>query len=316
MKFSLIIPHYRSISNLKRLLFTIPQKKSLEIIIVDDCSGEETWNILEEICRDRIDIKLFSTLQNSGGGAARNLGLNHATGEYIFFADSDDFFTPALNDVLDNNSFEHDYDIVFFNALSLNSETYTPASRVSHLNNMFKLTTVDSPAAENRLRYLFGEPWCKFIKRSLIFTHNIRFEEIPIHNDTKFSYLCGYHAKKISIDNRVLYCVTESPNSVSKIITTSNLKIRQRVFSEKLQFMREHGIKVSEWTHDTFYFNSFDEAKRIGNNEIIQELYEISHQYGISKQELRKIKSHTFKKSRHQLYSRRLAKLKKILRIS
>lgn len=315
MKYSLIIPHYKSVEYLKRLLLTVPQRDDLEVIVVDDCSGREITQQIQRIIDSRKDLSIYSTSYNMGGGAARNVGLRYAKGEYIFFADSDDFFSPALNEILDYYRDESVADIVFFNALSLNSQTYKPAQRVGHLNNMFELSKTDNKTAVIRFRYLFGEPWCKLIKRTLIIKRRIEFDEIPIHNDTKFSYMCGHYAENIIIDDRTLYFVTERGNSVSKCINEKNLMTRQKVFSEKLLFLKNNNICVSEWSHDMYYFNAIEEAYSLKNYSLVGELLEISNKYGISKIELNRIKKRTYRAQKRYIYMNRINKIRRFIGI-
>lgn len=83
---SVIIPCYNSRATIKRLLDSIPEH--LEVIIVEDGSTEP------------VDIygRYIRLFHNVGVGHARNIGLSKATGEYVFFADSDDEFTPNAFD--------------------------------------------------------------------------------------------------------------------------------------------------------------------------------------------------------------------------
>lgn len=69
-------------------------------------------------------------------------------------------------------------------------------SKSKHLNQYISLWNSDSHVAELYLRYIFGEPWCKMVRRNLLTNNGILFDETRVHNDTKFSYLVGYYAKK------------------------------------------------------------------------------------------------------------------------
>ena len=63
-----------------------------ELILVDDCSADESIGILTKYCELDERVRLFSTSRNSGPGAARNVGLKNARGRYIAFLDADDFW--------------------------------------------------------------------------------------------------------------------------------------------------------------------------------------------------------------------------------
>ena len=93
-----------------------------------------------------------------------------------------------------------------------------------------------------KMRYAFGEPWCKMVKRELIEKNNIRFSETIIHNDTRYSYLVGFYSKNIHVDKRAIYCVTDRIGSVSKRVSLDRLLTRTAVFAEANQFFKKHHV--------------------------------------------------------------------------
>jgi glycosyltransferase involved in cell wall biosynthesis len=66
-----------------------------ELIVVDDCSCDETINIVREVSDQDERIKLIKLNKNSGAGTARNHAIREAKGRYIAFLDSDDLWHPA-----------------------------------------------------------------------------------------------------------------------------------------------------------------------------------------------------------------------------
>ena len=115
MNYSIIIPH-RNIPNLlQRLLCTIPQRNDMEVIIVDDNSDAEHVDFEHFPGIERADTKVIFDKKGGGGGYARNVGLTQATGKWVIFADSDDYFNYCLNDVL-NDSLDSDSDIIYCKA--------------------------------------------------------------------------------------------------------------------------------------------------------------------------------------------------------
>ncbi|HEY1200193.1 MAG TPA: glycosyltransferase family 2 protein [Niastella sp.] len=70
-----------------------------ELIIVDDHSRDNTFNIATDFARKDNRIKVTKTAQNSGAAVARNLGIELAEGEYIAFLDSDDIWMPEKLEV-------------------------------------------------------------------------------------------------------------------------------------------------------------------------------------------------------------------------
>lgn len=266
LRYSIIIPHHNMPLLLKRLIDSIPQRDDTEVIVVDDNSDPNIVDFGMFPGHDRSDVRLCFDKKGGYGGYARNIGLDMAQGEWILFADSDDFFMYSLNDVLDEcYSLEDNVDLVFFSACSLDCMNYTNTDRAKHVQNKIDGYSKNSQKYGLLLRYKFGEPWCKLARKSMLDKHHIRFEERSIHNDTAYSYLVGYYAKGIKVCPQAIYCITDRGNSVSKVLT--ELKKLERIdnFATSALFFKSHNIPVDENRHflqllecyrtnkDTFY---------------------------------------------------------------
>ena len=252
--FSIIIPHYNIPKLLRRCLDSIPPRDDLEIIVVDDCSNPEIVDFDNFPGQERPDVRIIFSKQNGGGGYARNLGLDVAKGKWILFADADDYFTYCLNEMLDKYR-ESDADIVFFDVIAIDSEYYTIANRGQNLNSIIKLADSNRRRAETKLRYAFGEPWCKLIKRQLIEIHNIHFDRIPVHNDTTFSYLVGHYAQRIEIDKHAFYVLTFRECSVSSLQTANKQFVRIDVFARREKFLKDNDILLDNDCFRNYHYN-------------------------------------------------------------
>ena len=103
--FSVIMPNYNNGKWLSKSLFSIFNQtfKDYEVIVIDDCS---TDNSIEEI--EKFNVKLIKCTEKVFNGGGRNLGLKAATGKYVLFLDSDDWFT-------NENVFQKIYDKIIEN---------------------------------------------------------------------------------------------------------------------------------------------------------------------------------------------------------
>lgn len=278
-KYSLIIPHYNIPHLLKRLLDTVPKRDDLQVIIVDDCSTKNT-DELSYLKSNYMSVEWYSTGTNGGGGKARNIGLEHARGEYVFFADSDDYFTPGIGDILDNYAFDElTPDIIFFDAQSVNSETYRPSQRTNYLNKYINIYKTDKQRSSLYLKFLFGEPWCKIVKRELIESNGIRFEERKVHNDTYFSYMVGFYASKICVSPIVGYTLTERDISVSTYAFSDKWEIRTEVFAKKNRFLEQNAIPL----FDELMLSPFIITYK-NDRADLHKLYGIANKYGYSRE--------------------------------
>ena len=93
---SVITPSYNSAAYIEETIRSVQQQTftEWEMLIVDDCSSDETCEIVRRISQSDDRIKLFIQPQNMGAGAARTLGMRKASGQYIAYLDADDIWLP------------------------------------------------------------------------------------------------------------------------------------------------------------------------------------------------------------------------------
>lgn len=163
MKLSIIIPHHNSSLLLKRLLKSIPISLKAQIIVIDDYSNENEYKSVVKLLNE-FNFELYQNEGKTAGGA-RNTGLKYAIGDWLIFADSDDFFTNNLT-TLFNKYVKSSADIIFFNISSQISETGERAHRDIHIKSL--ITNYKKTKDERYLRCMYLTPWGKMYKRSFI----------------------------------------------------------------------------------------------------------------------------------------------------
>ena len=94
---SVIVPVYNSTAYLKRCVDAILSQtyQDLEVVLVDDGSTDDSLNMCREYEKSDARVKVFHK-ENGGSSSARNVGIKEATGEYICFCDSDDYYEPDI----------------------------------------------------------------------------------------------------------------------------------------------------------------------------------------------------------------------------
>ena len=237
--FSIVIPHRDTPQLLERCLNSIPKRDDIQIIVIDDNSDKAYLPLL---VGDRKNVKYIFLEESHGAGYARNVGLKHSLATWVIFADADDFFTLNFNDILDRWK-DSDADIIYFNANSVDTDDCVHRDILYSLNRMISISQRNRILGENLLRYRFGEPWCKIIKRNLLIDNHIEFDEVKVHNDTFFSLLVGFYSKKIEIEKHSGYCVTLRFNSLSRRASVEKLKCRYFVFSRVNRFYKDNKIQ-------------------------------------------------------------------------
>lgn len=277
--YNIIIPHKNTPKLLQRCLDSIPQRDDLHIIIVDDNSDPDKVDFEHFPGLYRDDVEIIFDKIGGGAGHARNIGLKHINAEKLINADADDFFTYCFNDVLDEYA-DDDSDIVFFNASSIEEGTYLNANRSKYQNELINgYLEKDSQYYELLLRYDHGSPCSKIIKMSLIEENNICFEEVPIHDDTKFCYLTGHLANKIKVDKRAIYCISYSKKSLSYTLTDEKFITRMHVIGKRDQFIKNLGLNLG--CTGNFIKRTLVEIRESGRNELYRKCVNVLKDYDI-----------------------------------
>lgn len=279
MNFTIIIPHKNIPKLLKRLINSIPSRDDLEIIVVDDNSSGDIVDFNHFPCKDRENYRVIYNKISRGAGHARNCALPFVKGKWVIFADSDDFFNSEFDNFL-NDYVDCDADIVYFNANSVDSESFEPSNRVNHLHEFIDEYYTDKNRGDLILRYLFTEPWCKMVKREIIESHQIRFEETSIRNDVRYSYLVGHYAGKIIVDNRQLYCVTTRKNSVSRGVGLQASLDELKVFAGWKKFLMDHKVLLDLPKFDLCLYNFTRHLWK--DNKLFRTEYRVLRETGLS----------------------------------
>lgn len=286
LNYNILIPHKNDPKRLQRCLDSIPHRADLKVIVVDDNSDPAIVDFDSFPGKDRSDVEVIFDKVGGGAGHARNIGLKHLTAEKLINADADDFFTYCFNDVLDEYAAD-DSDIVFLNVCSVMEGTYLHSNRCAYKNKLIDGYLHKDPIKfELLLRYDEGSPCSKIIKKTLIDEYQVTFEEVPIHDDTKFSYQIGHYAKKIKVDERAIYCISQSPNSISFSLTDDKYLTRMHVIGERDRFVRGLGLNLD--CTGKFLLRTLSEIRDAGKVNLYEECLGILEGYGFQADMLRR----------------------------
>lgn len=235
---SIIIPVYNVEKFVKTsLLSALAQDfNNIQYVIVDDCSQDKSMQIVKDVIEHsarKDDIKIVRHEKNSGLSAARNTGLDHSDGKYIYFMDSDDEIIP--------NCISLHYNKI----VSSHADFTVAATKLVGAKSIHIHPIPDNVEKFPPLTTYYRRDWSvsacnKMYSRRFIDTYNLRFIVGMIHEDYLWSYEASKRASKIAVVNVQTYVYKIHPGSITtiryndakidsmlKVITTINAGIEE-----------------------------------------------------------------------------------------
>jgi glycosyltransferase involved in cell wall biosynthesis len=214
INYTFIIPHHNIPHLLQRCLSSIPKRNDVQIIVIDDNSNPlyVDFKIFQDLRNGGVEV--YFVQENKGAGYARNIGIKHAKGKWLLFADADDFYNTNFIEILDNYV-QMDFDILFFSVNSVDSNTLLPARRVPDIDKYYNIYRKEDLKTADYVKYQIRAPWNKMFLNSFIKQYDIVFDEIIKGNDITFSFCACYLCRSFMVDISKLYCVTYRSDSMT-----------------------------------------------------------------------------------------------------
>ena len=183
---SVIIPLYNDALYFRNSLKSVLDQTlvEIEIIIVDDCSTDGSLEIAEEYAGNDSRITIIRQQSNLGGGAARNEGMRHATGEYLSFLDSDDYFYPTMLEHAYHQAKKADADICVFRCRYAVGKT--PLLNWNAQNIPVKESFAFDEIKGRQFETFNSVPWNKLFRRTFAESTGIKWSETFCSNDVLF----------------------------------------------------------------------------------------------------------------------------------
>lgn len=212
---SVIIPVYKTEKFLDHCIQSVVNQtySALEIILIDDGSPDQCPEICDLWKEKDERIKVFHQT-NAGGGAARNLALDKAKGEFVIFIDSDDYIAPCMIDFF-YKQFQEEIDIVECGYCITEEET----AKFDEENESYiwKLFNAEEALRENIRNQIFRQLiWNKMYRKRVI--EDVRFPEQKSIDDEFWTYRVLGNARKLLYTNKVLYAYRQQENSVMHLL--------------------------------------------------------------------------------------------------
>lgn len=205
---SVIMPVYNGETYLRQCLDSVVNQtlKEIEIICVDDGSSDRSVEILKEYAEKDERVMVLQQ-ENAGAGAARNNGLSKASGKYLSFLDSDDFFeTDMLEKAVEKIAADRADFVVFRCDHYLNdTNTFKKAAYTLKKQTLPPYTPFNfRQITDNVFKAFVGWAWDKVYDREFVMKHNLKFQEQRTSNDMLFVFSALVLAKRITYLDTVL----------------------------------------------------------------------------------------------------------------
>lgn len=217
---SIIIPCYNVAKYIDRCFDSLLAQTigfdRLEIILVDDCSTDGTWERLTKIeAAYPESVMIIHCDENGHQGRARNIGLEYASAPYIGYVDSDDWIEPDMYEKLYRQMTLHDCDIVMcrnWRDSALPGQVPAPR-KTEEADRMLEIDTLEKRRIFIACGSIGYGVWDKLFTRDFLLGNNIFFPENLAYEDHFFATLLYFYAKRVYILEERLYHYFVNPAS-------------------------------------------------------------------------------------------------------
>ncbi|MDR0559614.1 MAG: glycosyltransferase [Prevotellaceae bacterium] len=225
MKVSIIIPVYNVEPYIERCLLSALNQtyQNLEIILIDDCGQDNSMSVARAVAENhpnRHKVVFLKHEQNRGLSAARNTGIDAATGDYVYFLDSDDELPLNSIENLFSLTVKYKPDFVLGNIASTNTIK----------DWSLKLKNIEYIEGNKKILhdFIYGQwyemAWNKLLNKKFLLNNNLFFYPGIYHEDNLWSFQLAATANSMAVcyDFSYIYHVRE--NSISQTLKLKNVK--------------------------------------------------------------------------------------------
>lgn len=272
-KVSVIIPIYNVKPYLRTCLESVIHQtlSNIEIICVNDGSNDGSENILKEY-KNLKNFKIINQ-ENCGLGCARNLGLEYATGEYIFFLDSDDSILWGTLEALYNNAISNNSDLVISKISRFDEYSFNFSIPGFPFDEIFKDVdfnnfTFNYKKIKSYVLNASFAAWTKLYKKEFLDKYDdFNFPTGTAYEDVLFHVKCLLRSERISFVPNYFYQYRLS-NYNSIIHTKSNTRDIITVCNSVEEFLKNNNyFEEFEFEFTMFKINQLSQYIPIANSD-------------------------------------------------
>lgn len=244
---SVIIPAYNTEKYISKAINSALSQTltNIEVIVVDDCSTDNTVNVVRGFDDPR--LKLILNTENMGAGGARNKAIAAAKGKWIAVLDSDDWYAPQRLEVLVNLAEQKQVDFIADDSYLIEDGTQTPWSTIVRESGI-KISSIQQfTCADFIMTDIEGRPGLRLgftkplFKRQFLVEHQIKYQNIRVTQDFWFDIQCFLHGAKFCLVPEPYYFYRARPGSL--------------VSSNKIARMKEECEVITRFLDNTEYIS-------------------------------------------------------------
>jgi len=222
-----IIPAFNIANELEDCLESLNRqslpKDSYEVIIVDDCSLDNTFEIARQHSGGEMNVRCYRLGRNGGPGIARNKGIDEAKGDFIVFLDGDDFLPGYALESLNDIAVKHRADVVTFN-WAYSDEIRHPGQILPQRRDLFDIPDDKMELARLYLSMNFdGSVIYTMTSKELLDDNMIRFPG-GLHEDLSVIFKIYYCSENLFCEEKVMYLKRNREGSIVNSISREHIE--------------------------------------------------------------------------------------------
>jgi glycosyltransferase involved in cell wall biosynthesis/pyruvate-formate lyase-activating enzyme len=236
--FSIIIPTFNTEKHIEDCLNSVYANTrkgvQFEVLVIDDCSTDSTRELAINYQKDHENLILLKTETKAGPGVARNVGVKNASGDWILFLDSDDYYDEnallKLKEFIDAHEGDT-LDAVGFNWLYSPSSISVPKTHFEGRMDSHYLELEKDQLIRSYLKLRMDNSVIyTSVRRKLLLDNDIWFHQ-GYHEDVVYIFLVYWYARKVKYLDQVLYYKTSRPDSIVNTISKGHIKGFMRAYN-------------------------------------------------------------------------------------
>ena len=286
---SIIIPIYNVEQYLEECLESIVGIDNIEIILVNDCTPDNSMEIAAGYASQFNNITIINHEVNKGLGAARNTGIDKATGKYIFFLDSDDFLNTHELKLLVKTLDNVEYDQVLISFLRFDDEKGVYPQDFKYMYTKYDGKVLNRNYFKE-LVHIINLSQLRILKREKILSERLKFPD-GLYEDVLWTYWYTYCCKDVLVLDNKIYLYRQRPESIlsstsprhmelieqyintinffkSKSVSQRIITILKNKFFDHVYFLLIMTDRLPKELRDTFYKKSVTLLKPVDYKSI------------------------------------------------